>query len=62
MTDKTVIPLPDTFRPIGTFADKVVNGLSARAAETLDREAQELEIQAALKRFTAEQIRKGAAR
>lgn len=60
MTDKNIIDMPPTFNPISAAADKVVKGLSIRTAEAMEREAQELEGQAALKRFAAEQIRKGA--
>lgn len=47
------------FKPIGSVAMRIVKGLSAKTAETLDREAKELENAARLKRFAADQIRKG---
>jgi len=66
MSDDKVINMPDTFRPIGDVASKLITdlarGLSHKAADTLDQEAAQLECAARLKRFAAEQIRKGAPR
>lgn len=49
----------DTFVPIGSTAMRIVKGLRERTAEAMERDATELESAARLKRFAAEQIRKG---
>jgi hypothetical protein len=53
--DDDVLP----FKPIGSTALNIVRGLRAKTVDTLEREATDLENAARLKRFAAEQIRKG---